>query len=378
MADRLKIYACSGVGDSSEQEQPKTLGFWTDGTNTVSNTKAVNTLLVKINNNRIRAFRLQGISEQEKIHCLNNIDFLVVALDAARKFAKDKEALYRAGAVISQMYTDGKFSLDSINDRELHLDELLNYANSEFSSSDAVEFTDPEILNWWITNVMDQNEVVLNFGQQQVVRKALKIAAEKVSSVGAADESWKDDPDLFKYLNKGSEYFLYLYFTDKQLEKLPAVFKEKKRKQLRTYNYCKALFVDNYGTEQDMKDIIYYGIMDYFGVEPETVCDEICRGERPIGFVFLGLAGAGAIKAFLEFLTILATVVVGIITAVCSMVAQTNIAKYGSLDKQIVESSVPDESDYDGLNFGGGSTKKSNWLIWAAAGIAAIFLLKRN
>ena len=268
--------------------------------------------------------------------------------------------------------------MDSINDRELHLDELLNYANSAFSSSDSVEFTDPEILNWWITNVMDQNEVGLNFGQQQVVRKALKIAAEKVSSVGEADESWKDDPDLFKYLNNGSEYFLYLYFTDAQLNKLPAIFKEKARKQLTTYNYCKQLFVDKFGTEQDMKDIIYYGIMDYFGVEPETVCDEICGGERPIGFVFLGLAGAEAIKAFLEFLTILATLVVGVITAICSMVAQTNIAKYGALDKQIVESSVPDESDYDDLNFGIVGPKKSNWLIWAAAGIAAIFLLKRN
>ena len=45
MSEKLKIYACSGIGETDK----KTSAYWTDGTNSVSNTQAVNTLLAKIN-----------------------------------------------------------------------------------------------------------------------------------------------------------------------------------------------------------------------------------------------------------------------------------------------------------------------------------------
>lgn len=367
MADKLKIYACSGIGDSENAAQPKMLGYWLDSTNTISNTQAVNSLLVQINSNRIKAYRLQTITAAAKIDCLNRMDFYYVCLLAARRFEKDNEALYRAGAVIAKMYDDGMFLDLNLDDRETHLAELIAHANSAFDSDETIEFVNKTIEAWWNKSVIARNKNGLNFGQQQNLRKALKKSAEKISGIGAVDESWKDDPDLAKYLNKGSEYFLYLYYTEDQLKKLPAIFRIKKEKQMTTYNYCKQLFVDVYGTEEDMQDIIYHGIMDYFGATPEEVCNDIIKGKiKPVGIateVIVALIGAAV------------TLITGIITAICSMVAQTNIAKYGALDEEIVNSSVPNEDDYNDVNWN--PTKKSNWLLLAVAGIAAVLLLKK-
>lgn len=368
MADKLKIYACSGIGDAESAAQPKMLGYWLDGTNTISNTQAVNSLLVKINSNRIKAYRLQTLSVAGKIDCLNRMDFYYVCLLAARRFEKDNEALYRAGAVIAKMYDDGMFLDLNLDDRETHLAELIAYANSAFDSDEAVEFTNKNLEEWWNNDIIARNKNGLNFGQQQNLRKALKKSAEQISGIGEVDESWKDDPDLAKYLNKGSEYFLYIYFSENQLKKLPAVFRIKRKKQLTTYNYCKQLFVDKFGTFEDMQDIIYYGIMDYFGATPREVCNDIVKGKiKPVGIateVIVALIGAAV------------TLITGIITAICSMVAQTNIAKYGALDEEVVRDSVPAETDYSDLNFTGTSSK-SNWLLLAVAGIAAVLLFRK-
>ena len=63
------------------------------------------------------------------------------------------------------------------------------------------------------------------------------------------------------------------------------------------------------------------------------------------------------------------------------MVAATNVAKYAALDKQAVSTNVPDASDYDGLNIGGGSNilnGGNNSLITVAIIAAGALLLLRN
>ena len=82
MSGKLKIYACSGIGSTDAQ---KRVGYWLDGTNTLSNTQAVNTLLARINEKYIAATRLTDIGKGEKIALLNDVDLLQVALEAAGK-----------------------------------------------------------------------------------------------------------------------------------------------------------------------------------------------------------------------------------------------------------------------------------------------------
>ena len=232
-----------------------------------------------------------------------------------------------------------------------------------------VEGASMEFMAWWKENVEDRNTVGLNFGQQQNVRKAMKSA---VSGIGVVDESWKQNADLAEYLTRGSEYFLYTYFTDEQIKKLPTVFKAKRSKQLRTYNYCKALFVDVYGSEAEMQEIIRAGIIDYFSVTPEDVCADIVAGKREAKGV-----GQIATEIIVALISAAVTVVVAIITAICEAVAKTNVAKYGALDAQIVETSVPDPDDYEGLDMGSTSQSGNSWIKYLAIGAGLLLLLKK-
>ena len=393
MSGKLKIYACSGIGSVDAQ---KRVGYWLDGTNTLSNTQAVNTLLARINEKYIAATRLIGISNSDKIALLNDVDLLQVALEAAKRFKGSDEQLRHAGEVICEMWKNGAFKCDTLDarKREDHLDELLGKFDEAVADTTQVQNLDKDFMDWWQETVVARDKCGLNFGQEQAARKVLKKATEEIKEqikgIGKVDwkqyqnGDWLENPDLAKYLTDGSTYFLYIYFTDEQAKKLPTVFQKKRLGQKKVYNYCKALFITNYGSEQDMQRIIRAGIMDELQVTPEQYCEEVLTGKRnpnAVGFLFGAATAAAGFKMLIELLAVIATLVVGIVSAICSMVAQTNVAKYAAIDRQAVSTNVPDASDYDGLDIGGGSNILSggnNSLITIAIIAAGALLLLRN
>lgn len=371
MANKLKIYACSGIG-AAQAEQP--VKYWTDGTSTITNTQAVNTLLAQINTRYIVVSRLSGVSRDEKIELLNEIDVLSVCLDAAKRFAGNEQALLHAGNVIGCMVHDKAFDFKELKEdvREQHLDDLIEKANAGYK--DEMPCQAPEkFMIWWNKTVMERDKVGLDKEQQATIKKA----AKSIKGIGANDE-WKNNAELAEYLTRGSEYFLYTYMTDEQLKKLPSVFRVKKQKQIATYNYCKALFVDVYGSEDEMLDIIYAGIIDYFQATPEEVCEEIVRTGKAKG---VGDGGATAATLGAAEIVAIITAVVGlvgtIIASICAMVGQKYSNKYAAIDKAAVEQSTPNPEDFDGLELGGlGGGNSKKWLPFVAAGAALLFLTK--
>lgn len=392
MSEKLKIYACSGIGVTT----PK-VKFNTNG-NTVSNTQAVNTLLVKMNSKLIEAKRLRGLSKEEKIAALNDADFFYVAAELAKKYKNDEAMLLRAGYVMATLSEAGMFDCNTLNEteREEHLKAAMQEALWAMDDDNGYH-NDPEWMAWWQLNVMDRNKTGLNFGQQQIVRKILRdeLAAmqknindfsDAVKGVGEVDTAWMENEDISEYLLHGSEYFLYTYLSDDQIYHLPSVFKDKKAKQMRTYNYCKSFFVDVYGSEEEMQEIIRAGIIDTCGETPEQIAAGIVTGKAPEGigqveaFSFLGLVGKEAVEALIAIIAAVASIVTAIITSICSMVAQTNIAKYGALDKKVVDSSVPDADDWEGISLGGGTINLgsgSGILTIALIGLGAFLLLRK-
>lgn len=380
MSDKLKIYACSGIGETDGQEQ-QVLQFWTDGTNTVSNTQAVNGLLAKINLAHIQATRQQGLSKGDKINLLCDVDMLSVALEAAKHFATDNNGLHRAGEVISHMINEGAFEFDNTDSqaRENHLEDLIDKFYAIHNDGEPLSNISPDFMDWWKINVEQRNKVGLNFGQQQNVRKALKKA---VAGIGEIDPRWKENEDLANYLLNGATYFLYTYFTDAQLAKLPAAFKEKRKGQLRIYNYCKALFVDQYGTEEDMQSIIRAGIIGEMGIEPEQVCVNLLttgKAKGASGFEFLGLVGVEAVKMLITFIAVLGAIVVAIVKAVCETVYKSNAAKYGAIDNSVVQDNAMSDEELAALKRlqEKKNSSSSSWIGWAAAGIGLLLLFKK-
>lgn len=359
MADKLKIYACSGIG-AAQAEKP--VAYWTDNTKTISNTQAVNSLLAMINGDYIKYSRLRGLTKANKIELLNEIDLLTVCLDAATRYSGNSEKLHNAGLIIGEMVQNNLFNYDSLNEtqRDNNLDELIDAAHKLYDEEPKV--TNAEFMNWWRKTVEQRDKVGLTEQQQITIEEA----AQQITGIGAADDAWMKNADLAEYLTKGGTYFLYCYFSPEQLAKLPQIFKKKQKMQYATYNYCKALFVNVYGSEEAMQEIIRASIIDQFQATPEQVCADIVAGKREA----VGIA-TEVIVAIIGAIT---TLIVGVITAVCTMVAQTNVAKYAAVDRQAVESSTPNEDDFNGLSLSGSGA--TSWLPLAAIGIGLLFLLK--
>lgn len=371
MSNKLKIYACSGIGNAEYSDKP--IAYWTDNTNTISNTQAINTLLARINLLNISVSRLQGVTPEQRIEYLNNIDMLCVCLDAAKRFKDDNEGLEYAGGVIYKMMSDDMFAFDNLNTdaRDTHLDELIAYANEQYNDRTPIANINPEFMQWWNETVVSRNKVGLNFGQQQNARRALKKAAETIKGIGANDV-WKSNEELAEMLTNSGTYFLYTYFTADQLKKLPRIFAERRINQLETYNYCKSMFVGIFGSEDEMQDIIRAGIILEFKEEPESVCEDIVSGKRQISGI-----GSLTVTAIVTIVTAVLSFLGALITSICDCIKETNIAKYGALDKEVIEEGVPNPEDFDGIKFDGNKKDNSKLLTIAAIGAGLLLLLKK-
>lgn len=379
MANKLKIYACSGINKAAAKGRK--MSYWTDETKTIANTQAVNTLLAMINSRYIIVNKLRGITDAQKCDYLNDIDMLSVALEAAKRFKDNQERLRHAGQVIAVMLADGEFDSNILNsnEREEHLEQLISRAHEAFEDDKEITGASANFMAWWKTTVEERNVVGLNTIQQEEVTTIThkKITPKKriKTSVGEIDPDWQENDDLSNYLLNGGTYFMYLFFTEAQLAKLPGVFKVKRQGQLRTYNYCKQLFVDVYGSEDEMIEIIRASIVGEFGATPEEVCESIIKGDGVNGVGDVVVDIVITVKELITIISVIAGALLAIVYAICDCVYKSNAAKYGALDKAIVDASCPDDTDYSELEKRK-KTSTSSWLPYAAIGLGLVFLLK--
>lgn len=379
MADRLKIYACSGIGDTQEADSSFT--YWTDNTNSLYNTQAVNLLLSRINL-CLSDLENLNLSKADQIRTLNLIDFYVVCLHAAQEYRKHYSILEKAGGVISAMWESGMFDSQSLNndERDKNLDDLIMLLDERMAIDETYNMTD-KFAKWWADEVVALNKVGLSASEAQAVESALE---QGVSGIGK-ELDWRDNKELANYLTKGGTYFLYLYMTDAQLKQLPfknkSAIAKKKKEQQKTYNYCKSLFVGIYGTETAMQNIIRSGIQADFKDTPENVCASIASGEKKI-------EGIGVIippVVLAAIVTGVFTLLIAVISAICTAVAKSKGDEYAAIDEAAVKASCPNASDYDGLDWGGGSKGGSTTaslgsgglLTWVLLGTGLMFVLKK-
>ena len=376
MANKLKIYACSGIGNTSKN----TYDYWTDNTNTINNTQAVNLLLSRINLLYSSVMYLE-MGKAQLLDCLNTIDLYVVCLDAAEKYANHYTKLEKAGRVIGTMLSQGYFNSGSLDnkERDLRLDELIGLFEDAMDKNGQYGSATDEFLNWWSNDIVALNKIGLSKEDRTIVEDTLRSTPV---SVGEADINWESIPDLNKYLSDASEYFLYTYFTDEQIETLPRVFRAKRRTQNDIYRYCKQLYTDANGREEAMQNIIRGKIISRYGETPEQVCDDIVRGRRKVSPIGAAISVATIITIISS---IVVPIVIAIITAICEVVKKKNSDKYAAIDKAALDGGVPSQYDFDDSEFytGNSSTKAGfslggNFTYIAIAAIAALIFWKRN
>lgn len=202
------------------------------------------------------------------------------------------------------------------------------------------------------------------------------------SGVGSADASnvarniqdsgWYRDETLRRYLGSstdggGAEYFLYIFIPERDLAKYNATIYRKRKQQLKTYNYVKELFVGyNYGTEQELRDIIRSGIETTFGSPVEAILDEIRTGKRES----IGIAT----EIICAIITSIVSIVIAVVSGVISYATSVKVAKYTAPTMQEIAESAPAETDI----LGG---IKKNGFAWGAiigAGLLLFGTLKNR
>lgn len=190
--------------------------------------------------------------------------------------------------------------------------------------------------------------------------------AQKITSSG-----WERNETLRKYLGTsndggGAEYFLYTFIPEGELGKYNAVIWKKREQQLKTFEYIREIFVGyNYGTEEDMIQIIRDGIEDTFGMSVEHVLAGI-RGEEVNG---VGSISVGLAMIIVAIITLVTTVITGVIQY-CQSV---KVAQYTAPTYQEIADSTPDSTDFLDT-----SKKKGKMLaLVAGAGVLLFGLLKK-
>lgn len=349
MSDKMKIYACSGIGNSTDDaKKPFGYEYWLpEGYSELDNTQAANSLLVKINLCRSQLFNLDGLTDEQKEELINSIIFYSLCLSFVCEYSGNIDQLEKVGNAIGVLVAQGVFAdpnitLESGNERIAGL--IVSVNDIMDNGSDIAP--NEEFLNWWVQDVLAYEKFGLDAEKRNMVRKAIAKSAKSISGT-----TWKDDNNLSPYLNDASEYFLYAYLTDAQANKLPRIFRTKRKKQQKLYNDCKTLFIRaNYGKEEDMKNIIRSGIVGYFKAQPEKVCEMIvANGGRIKGVNGNGI-GVLSEAAIVSIIGSVLTFIVGVISAICQMVTESKVAEYKPVNIENAKAAVPSPTDYSGTN----------------------------
>ena len=357
MTKKLNIYACSGIGNNGEINTDVT--YNTFGTNTLDNTQAVNTIISYINYNQAVCNAITT-SYEERVQLMNDNIVHRLCLQAITERIAELPDLK---AAISDMVEQGLCSIDT-DDQQAYdskIEETIAYLRSHVY--DLHEKSNTIFNRWWDNNVADRDIVGIPDAERMAIRKAIR-GTEKVSG-----DEWKENKDLSELLTKGSEFFLYLYFTDEQLKKLPKVFREKRAKQTEIYYDCKNKFVPVYGSEKDLQRIISAGIYQYFGASPKDVCEDIANGKRVKG---VGQLSPLIIVAIIEAIV---SLVIAAMQLVIQAIAASKEAKYEQIREETLREACADSGDFSGFDLNGNAKK---YLLWILGGLGLLYFIKNQ
>lgn len=346
---KLKIYCCSGVGQSGTASVSFT--YWLDGTRTVSNTTAVNSLLARINSINTELQYLE-LSEEDIIIRANAIDIYVIALKFAEKYSGNDIELSRAGRLIQKCINEGGFDFQSIDDglRGDHLDSLYDNLNSAANSGkDSTETG--EFYTWWMENIIPNNRVALSKEQQERSEQFF----QQLSGVGATGKYG----DLSEYIDQAGSYFLYTYFSPSVLSKLPYYIRKKAAKQKEVWEYLVKSFVPLYGSQQDLEMLARADVIRRYKDTPENIVKKLA-GTKGVGI---------ATEVILAIISAVVAVLTTIISVVMQYAGQAIQAKYAVPED--VDSAVPSDDDWEKA----GKVKKDNSGILKLGIIAAALFL---
>lgn len=184
------------------------------------------------------------------------------------------------------------------------------------------------------------------------------------------NSGWRESETLRKYLGTSkdggcAEYFLYIFIPDSEVSKYNAVIYKKRKQQIETFKYVRELFVGhNYGTEEDMINVIRSGIEATFGTSVENVLLLVRNGQ----YKGVGDPITLSVEAIVYIVVAIINLVTSVITGVIAYCQNVNVAKYTAPTVKELEDSTPAATDFT-------KNTKNKGLLWGAIAGAALLLV---
>lgn len=317
MRGALNIYRLSGLREN--------VSYWTAESNTLTNTRAANFIISKIN----MLLAELDYGEGKKSDTMNCIDVMCISLEALRRCKRDEWALLCAGSTIQEMIDEGEFECESEDDDERteHLEALEREFTERFDETCA---TTGKFTAWWEKNIVSNN---YNSGYNAAQRFEEYKREQRINGVTNPG----DYEDLAEYVYKSGQYFLYLFIGDEEIKRYNATIRKRYRKEKEMYEYvclqCKGVY-----TADTVFDMLYSGCTNEYKMTPKAKIEQLQKLGK--GYT----ADGGEIGELVVILTAI-SLVIGIVATLIGII--TTIFQYVVSVPDDEELGVPNPDDWN-------------------------------
>lgn len=340
---KLNIYRLSGIENENQNQQ---FNIWTADTDTLTNTRAANFLLARIN------AMIANIQYSERVTAeqYNELDFYAVSLHALAIAHKDDSILRKCGYVLQAMVDDSFFAEESTNedDRIRILDETEAVFDNFFLTD--TESSTGAIVDWWEQHIINNN-------YNDASGAAQRFKAYRRDKIGSLDP--KDYNDLATYVADSGAYFLYMFIGDKKIGSYNSSIRKRYRKELEMFNYlcvqCKGVY-----DEATVYDLLYAGCTEHYKMTPEAKIQQLQKLGRNYS--------VGELAVILSIVSSIIGIIATLLS-ICSMVFQFVVTVPDDY-----EVGVPVEEDWDIAGARASNNKlKLPILLMGAVGLFMLF-----
>lgn len=340
---KLNIYRLSGIENENQKQQ---FNIWTADTDTLTNTRAANFLLARIN------AMIANIQYSERVTAdqYNELDFYAISLHALAIAHKDDSILRKCGYVLQAMVDDSFFAEESTNedDRIRILDETEAVFDNFFLTD--TESSTGAIVDWWEQHIINNN-------YNDASGAAQRFKAYRRDKIGSLDP--KDYNDLATYVADSGAYFLYMFIGDRKIGSYNSSIRKRYRKELEMFNYlcvqCKGVY-----DEATVYDLLYAGCTEHYKMTPEAKIQQLQKLGRNY-----------SVGELVVILSIVSSIIgiIATLLSICSMVFQFVVTVPDDY-----EVGVPVEEDWDIAGARASNNKlKLPILLMGAVGLFILF-----
>lgn len=350
---RLNIYRLSGIHNVSGNNQNQQFNIWTADTDTLTNTRAANFVLARIN---VLLIKIQYTQPTAEVY--NELDLYAVILNGLSISHREDDKLRKCGYCIQAMINDGFFA-EQATDEENRI-RILDEAEAIFETyyANDVEVMNGEFVDWYEEKIIANNYNDVPAGATQRLRELER------QKIGSLDPSGYKD--LATYVADAGIYFLYMFIGESDIKRYSAIIRKRYRKELDMFDVV-CLNCDGVYDRDTVYDMLYAGCTAYYKMTPEQKIAQL----RTLGKNYFGVGAVEAVVAIISAVV----AILGFLLSAFQVIFEF-VVKY----PQDYEEGVPDAEDWDlaGAKASGRTGNKLPILLLGAATLILLFNPKKK